>query len=244
MAASAAAPANRPARLKSAPPPEPTDPRYLAAKEKVAQLEAEAYAAHPLLPEAGMLQRDLDRKYDQTQRRRVTIYQWLEDQEKASPGVMKTYQDLMQVWARRLHAVLLRDPQKSEMLKAFLTRNDRLMRVEADRLRRAFPELVLVDLRSVERFWPVYHDRVTKHEQMLVERWEAASKATGFPQFVLDQAKSDGQTQLFRAVYQNFITRFTPAVLTQARFERDALLGELFAQAQPAAATTRPVTTK
>jgi predicted secreted protein len=188
---------------------------------EVERLEREAYQSNPKLKQMEDWKRAIEAEQAKGQRRNELTLAWLQDQEGRNPAVRRVYHRLTSRWCACMEIEYLKDPDKAELLKICLL-NEHGSDSPAY-LRRAYRELGDADLSTPEKFWEAYAATYPVFEHGARASLEADVKASGFPQFVLDQAKRDGEATLERRVIEAYLVRRTPAPLRDARVKAHML---------------------
>lgn len=190
-------------------------------RRDIERLEREAYQTNPKLKQLEDRKRTIEAERSAGQQRQVEVALYLQDQEGRNPAVRRVYQRLTSGWMWCTEIAYLRDPDKAELLKICL-----LEEAESERiayLRRAYPELGDADLSTPEKFWEAFAATYAGLEQGARARLDADIKGSGFPPFVLDQARRVGESSIERRVVEAYLAKSTPRPLREARWEAHLL---------------------
>jgi len=207
----------------TAPTPEELQLRQELAdvRRNVERLEREAYQSNPKFKEAEDRKRTIEAERTRGQQRQVEVAIFLQDQEGRNPAVRRVYHRLTSRWAGCTEIAYLKDPDKAELLKICLLNEHRSD--PPAYLRRAYPQLGDADLSTPEKFWEAFAATYPGLEQGARARLDADVKASGFPPFVLDQARHDGEAAIERRVVEAYLAVHTPRALWDARRKAHSL---------------------
>ena len=202
--------------------------RWLDKKEQVRRLEAETYARTADLRDvekaAQAAHEERERRSEKINRAAV---QWLDERTAIDPSILDDYKSLQYFNGERYIAALLHDPQ-SERIMRDVVLTPRIRDRIVEQLIEAAPTQPAEQWKDDDKFWAEMKRRWITSDAHAARCIEGLIAAKGFPAFVAEQAKINGESRIDTYLCRGgYITKHTPPELKKAREDVRGLVGLL-----------------